>query len=54
MPAEIKVTPKMIEAGKAIYREWEESVDYNGGWMANPLMVDELIRSILAIKTVEA
>jgi hypothetical protein len=48
-PTEIEITPEMIEAGKAVYRSWEESVDYNGGFVANSIDVETLVRHILLV-----
>jgi hypothetical protein len=48
-PTEIEITPAMLSAGKAIYREWEESVDFNGGYGANPLNVEDLVSRLLVL-----
>lgn len=46
LPAEIEITPAMIKAGVAIFRSWEEGVDYNGGFFSNPIDVESLVRQL--------
>ncbi|MEX2451028.1 MAG: hypothetical protein WD407_09255 [Rhodospirillales bacterium] len=43
----IEITPEMIEAGVAVFRAWEESVDYNDGYAAFSDDTERLVREIL-------
>ena len=46
---EVETTPKMIAAGVAIYRDWEDAhgLDANGAWSPANVTVGELIRRLL-------
>lgn len=43
------LTPAIIDAGVELFREWEIARDFNGGFAANEINVEELVRHILSL-----